>query len=142
MHIRLASLDDCSLLAAMNSQLIKDEGHRNPMDMQELSKRMERWLQGEYQAAIAAEGDNPVGYALFKNQPEFVYVRQLFVTPSGRRKGVARNLLTWLRTNCWHPDALVRVEVLIGNSGAKEFWRAVGFKEYCLTMEGAAANVG
>ncbi|MDB5384773.1 MAG: hypothetical protein JWM11_419, partial [Planctomycetaceae bacterium] len=32
-HYRFATLDDAELLAAMNQQLIRDEGHRNPMNL-------------------------------------------------------------------------------------------------------------
>jgi hypothetical protein len=35
-----AAVDDVPLLAAMNSRLIRDEGHRNPMTLPELEERM------------------------------------------------------------------------------------------------------
>ncbi len=41
---RFASVEDCSMLAAWNYQLIRDEGHRNPMDIFELEERMRGWL--------------------------------------------------------------------------------------------------
>jgi ribonuclease HI len=37
----------------MNYQLIHDEGHRNPMTIQELEERMRAWLaSGEYEAVL------------------------------------------------------------------------------------------
>jgi hypothetical protein len=33
MQYRVASVADCPTLAALNAQLIQDEGHRNPMSM-------------------------------------------------------------------------------------------------------------
>jgi hypothetical protein len=47
MTFRLASVDDCRLLAEMNHQLIQDEGHRNKMTVAELERRMRGWLSGE-----------------------------------------------------------------------------------------------
>jgi hypothetical protein len=47
MNYRSASSRDAPLLAALNQQLIQDEGHRNPMSIAELKDRMEEWLAGE-----------------------------------------------------------------------------------------------
>ncbi|MCB0015402.1 MAG: hypothetical protein KDE34_25980, partial [Anaerolineales bacterium] len=68
---------DIPLLAAMNQQLIRAEGHRNPMTLAQLEERMAGFLAGAYQAAIfVAEG--PVGYALWRPEPDHVYLRQFF----------------------------------------------------------------
>jgi len=45
---RRATLEDASVLAPMNAQLIRDEGHRNSMTVPQLSERMVLWLGGEY----------------------------------------------------------------------------------------------
>jgi hypothetical protein len=47
MNFRSATLDDAPLLAEMNHQLIRDEGHRNPMTVFELAERMREWLSGD-----------------------------------------------------------------------------------------------
>ena len=124
----------------MNLQLIKEEGHRNTMGIPQLSKRMAGWLQGEYQAVLFEENDTPVGYALFRFEPEFVYLRQLFVVPEYRRRGVARNAIRWLWANAWANAPRLRIDVLVGNVSGREFWRSVGFTEYCVTMEAASQN--
>ena len=41
MHLRRATLADAALLAELNRQLIRDEGHRNSMSLAELETRME-----------------------------------------------------------------------------------------------------
>src|SRR5437870_9469274 len=46
MTYRHATLDDCPLLAELNCQLIRDEGHRNRMTLPELEQRMRGWLAG------------------------------------------------------------------------------------------------
>jgi len=140
MHYRFASAKESDLIAPMNLQLIKDEGHRNHMDIPQLSERMAGWLQGEYQAVLFEDNDTPVGYALFRLEPEFVYLRQLFVVPEHRRRGVARNALRWLWDYAWPNVPRLRIDVLVGNVSGREFWQSVGFTEYCITMEAASPN--
>lgn len=119
----------------MNFQLIRDEGHRNSMDVQQLRDRMASWLSGEYEAVVFEDDGTPVGYALFRREPDFVYLRQLFVAPAHRRLGVARQALSWLWSNAWSSVQRLRIDVLVGNTGGREFWRKVGFTDYCVTME-------
>ena len=107
------------------------------MDILQLGKRMRDWLQGEYEAVIFEQDDIPIGYALFKREDEFVYLRQLFVSPENRRQGIARYALQWLWGNAWTNDRHIRIDVLVGNGGARAFWHSVGFSEYCVTMEAA-----
>jgi hypothetical protein len=52
MNFRRATSEDCALLAELNQQLIRDEGHRNKMTVPELEQRMKDWLASEYAAAI------------------------------------------------------------------------------------------
>lgn len=140
MRYRFASAKDSDLIAPMNLQLIKDEGHRNAMDIPQLAKRMASWLQGEYQAVLFEENGIPVGYALFRHEPEFVYLRQLYVVSELRRQGIARNALHWLWANAWSNAPRLRIEVLVGNVSGREFWWSVGFTEYCVTMEAASPS--
>jgi len=136
MEYRPATPADAATLAAMNHQLIRDEGHRNPMTVAELEARMAGWLGGsEYQAVLFEEDGLPVGYALYRRETDYIYLRQFFVRPECRRRGVGRAALGWLQRNAWAGERRVRVEVLIGNSAGIAFWRAVGFRDYCLTLE-------
>ena len=53
MQYRFATLADVRFLAELNHQLIRDEGHRNSMDVDQLAHRMYGWLSsGEYRAVI------------------------------------------------------------------------------------------
>lgn len=132
---RLATPLDAPALAAMNQDLIRAEGHRNRMALPELERRMAGWLSGEYRAAVFEDGGLAVGYALFRSEPEYVYLRQFYVRPDSRRRGVGRGALDWLRRHAWADAARVRIEVLVGNAPAIAFWRAVGFEDYSLAME-------
>jgi GNAT superfamily N-acetyltransferase len=134
-HFRLATPADADILGHLNAQLIQDEGHRNAMSVSELVERMRGWLAGEYEAVIAEECGVVVGYALFRREPDHVYLRQLFVQRDTRRRGMGRRIVQWLIGNVGRDAARVRIEVLVGNEAARSFWKAIGFHEYCVTME-------
>ena len=135
MDYRVAGLENIGLLAQMNHDLIRDEGHCNPMTLAELEERMAGWLQGEYEAVLFEEDGAPIGYALYRWMPEFVYLRHFFVRPEFRRRGVGRAALAWLCANVWRDARRVRVDVLSHNAAGAVFWRATGFSDYAVTME-------
>jgi GNAT superfamily N-acetyltransferase len=131
---REASDQDFGLLAEWNHQLIRDEGHRNPMTIEQLSERMKKWLEGDYRAVIFSE-DQPVGYALFKKEGELVYLRQMFVRRDRRRSGIGRAAFEILRREIWPSGIRLTVDVLCRNVGGVAFWRSLGYQDYCLTLE-------
>ena len=100
-----------SVLAPMNAQLIRDEGHRNSMTIPQLTERMSEWLKTEYQAFLFELGGKTIGYALHRVEPEHIYLRQLFVQPEMRRRGIARQAPEWLRHNAWGVRSRVRIAV-------------------------------
>jgi predicted acetyltransferase len=132
---RRAMPDDCIRLAELNHQLIHDEGHRNPMTVPELEQRMKSWLAGEYNAMIFADGGAVVAYALYCEQPEEIYLRQLFVVHDRRRQGIGRQAVEILRSQIWPKNKRLTVGVLVQNTGAVAFWRSVGYRDYSLTLE-------
>lgn len=134
-QFRFATVADAERLAPLNAQLIRDEGHRNPMTEAELAQRMTDWLRGDYRAVVFEDGSDLIGYALFRAEPEHVYLRQLFVTADHRHQGVGRQAVAWLWQNAWKGTPRVRIDVLIHNAMAINFWHAVGFHDYCITME-------
>ena len=135
MIFRRATLDDCALLAELNHQLICDEGHRNRMTVLELEQRMKAWLASEYSAALFEDGGEVVAYALYCERPEEVYLRQLFVARNRRRRSIGREAVKILRTQVWPASKRLTVEVLVQNQAAVAFWRSVGYRDYCLTLE-------
>ncbi len=135
MRYRYASIDDASLLADMNFRLIRDEGHRNPMTVHQLEHRMSDWLLDEYHAVVFEDEREVAGYALYKFEPDWTYLRQFFVAPARRRQGIGRAAIVWLLQNAWNESARIRVEVLTGNLAGIEFWRSMGFIDYSLTLE-------
>jgi predicted acetyltransferase len=136
MKFRHATLDDCALLAELNYQLLHDEGHRNrKMSIPELEQRMRGWLASEYAAVIFEKDGEVVAYALYREQPEEIYLRQLFVMRNRRRKGIGRKAVEILRTKIWPASKRLTVDVLVQNTAAIAFWRTVGYKDYCLALE-------
>lgn len=142
MSFRPAKLGDCPLLARLNHQLIQDEGHRNPMTVAQLEERMRDWLADEYRAVIYEDGGEVVAYALYREQPDEIYLRQLFVVRHRRREGLGRRAMEILRTEIWPKDKRLTVAVLVKNAAAVAFWRATGYTDYCLTLEIMPGSAG
>lgn len=131
---RFATIDDCSMLAAWNYQLIRDEGHRNPMDVLELEERMRGWLaSGEYLAMIF-EVEEPVAYALFRETDEEIDLRQFFVVRHRRHEGIGSGAMAQLFA-LWPHEKRWTVSVLTKNTPAVAFWQAMGYADYALTLE-------
>jgi ribosomal protein S18 acetylase RimI-like enzyme len=136
MHFRTATLDDCPLLAELNHQLLQDENHRNQnMSLAGLEQRMRDWLASEYATVIFEQNEEVVAYVLYRVQPAEIYLRQLFVARNRRRQGIGREAIEILRTKIWPRDKRLTVDVLVQNTAAIAFWRAVGYRDYCLALE-------
>jgi len=135
MNFRPATMADCPGLADMNHQLIRDEGHRNPLTIPQLEERMRGWLTADYRAYVGEEGNAIVVYSLFREQADEIYLRQLFVARHRRREGWGRRMMGFLRTEVWPRHKRLTVEVLVGNTAAVAFWRAMGYRDYSLTLE-------
>lgn len=132
---RQALQSDADLLGLLNHQLIQDEGHRNPMTVPELQERMRGWLGGGYAAVLFENETEIVAYALYREEPELIYLRQFFVQRHCRRKGIGQKALHLLRTQIWPAHKRLTVEVLTSNHASISFFKAEGFREYCLTLE-------
>ena len=140
MRYRIATAADAHLLAPMNHRLIRDEGHRNSMSVAELETRMQAWLDSEYQVVLFEDEQGIAGYALYKREPDWIYLRQFFVQSDRRRRGIGAAAMTWLLENVWNDAPRVRLDVLVGNTEGIEFWRSLGFADYCVTMEKLVAS--
>jgi predicted acetyltransferase len=144
MNFRRAIINDAALLAELNHLLLHDENHRNKkMSIPELEQRMRSWLAAEYAAVIFEQDGEVVAYALYREEPEEIYLRQLFVARNQRRKGLGRKVVEILRSKIWPTNKRLTVDVLVQNTAAIAFWRAVGYQDYCLALEilpGGAIN--
>ena len=96
---------------------------------------MKDWLASEYSAVIFEKVREVVAYALYREQPREIYLRQLFVARKRRRKGIGKEAVKILRSKIWPTNKRLTVEVLVKNEAAVAFWRKAGYKDYCLALE-------
>jgi GNAT superfamily N-acetyltransferase len=134
LRYRAATVADAAVLGRLNHELIRDEGHRNPMGVDALVERMRHWLADEgYEALLGFDGDDLVAYVLWRDEPDCVYLRQIFVQREHRRQGVARHLMLSVFER-W-PAKRLTVDVLAGNARALAFWRRMGYRDYAVLLE-------
>jgi GNAT superfamily N-acetyltransferase len=133
---RKAVAADIPTLAELNRQLQIDEQHRLRMELSELIPRITRWCHEDgYEAVLFDRDGQTAGYALYRREPEHVYLKQFFVCRDMRRQGIGRQAIEWLAANVWQAAPAVYLDVLVHNQPGIAFWRAVGFADYCVTME-------
>jgi len=135
MKYRMATVSDCPLLAEFNHQLIQDEGHRNTMNLAELEQRLRGWLAAEYAGVLFTNAGETVAYALYRELPQEVYLRHLFVVRHRRRQGCGRGAMEILRSKIWPAHKRLSLEVLAQNTAALAFYHAMGYRDYSLKLE-------
>ena len=62
----------------------------------ELTARMVNWLRGDYECYVARRDGRTLGNCMYRESPEYYYLRQLFVVRDYRRCGTATQLLDWM----------------------------------------------
>lgn len=105
------------------------------MSVEELRKRMEGWLAGDYTAVIFEIDSVPVAHGLYLERDDEIYLRQFFVDRERRRGGIGRQAIQILRDQIWDPQKRLTLEVLVDNEDALTFWHSVGYKDYSIAME-------
>jgi GNAT superfamily N-acetyltransferase len=133
--LRDAAAADIAQLASWNRQLIEDEGHDNPMSLDELVARMRTWLATDYRAVVFEVAATLVGYALFRDTPEWIHLRQFFVARDRRRRGIGARAVGLLRDTVFPSGKVILVEAMAWNDAALSFWRKVGFADRYIGLE-------
>jgi GNAT superfamily N-acetyltransferase len=90
-------------------------------------------------AGMTAAGSASVAYALLRDTPEWVHLRQFFVARDRRRRGIGARAVALLRDSVIPPDKPVIVEAMVWNHPALAFWRAVGFADRYVGLESRPA---
>lgn len=139
---RLATLDDVNLLAGLNQQLSQDEGQLSGLTFEQVAERLRTWLGNDYRAVIFEQSNEVVAYALYCigerfEGDRFIFLRHFFVQRAHRRRGIGREAMRLLLKDVFPPNARILLDVLFQNQGARDFWKRIGFKEHCLTLEWA-----
>jgi len=125
--INQASLDDLDVLALMNKQLIEDEQHDNPMDVEALKIRMKEFLLGEYRAYLFKQEEVIKGYALVNYVRKPAYLRQFFLCRDSRGSGLGKACFQLLLKELKVEQ--LDVEVMYWNETGYKFWKSLGFEE-------------
>lgn len=130
--LKPCSEQDLGLLAIFNKQLIEDEQHENPMNIDQLKERMEDFLHTDYKAYFFTMDGLIIGYALVNTNRAPNYLRQFFILREHRRKGCGRESFHELM-RCLNTDA-IDIEVLSWNLTGRKFWESMGFNERSIYM--------
>ncbi len=144
-----ATIADAPVLAAMNRQLADDERSRNPMTVDALTTRMEKWLGEGWQAVLFLNGSQTiVGYALFQIGHDYydasipeIYVRQFFIARDRRRHGIGRRAWAMLSKEVFPSGSHIHLDVLATNPGGRHFWASLGFQPYSMALRLAPSEV-
>jgi predicted acetyltransferase len=130
--LKLCSEKDLDELAALNKELIQDEGHDNLMNLEQLKERMRGFINTTYKAYIFVVAGGTGGYALIDTSRTPCYLRQFFICRGLRRKGYGRAAFDLLLGEIG--SDVVDIEVLAWNGAGRAFWKSLGFAERSVSM--------
>lgn len=84
----------------------------------------------DYAVIVARDGRRMAGFAIMECLDEHAHLCLLAVRPGYRRRGVGRALVEWLETSARTAGIFsVRLELRAGNDAAKQFYRALGYRD-------------
>ena len=121
-----ARASDAALLAVMSRTLV-ESGLAPAWDAARI-----RWHVRHADSVVLAarHGGATAGFAIMRYGEESAHLNLLAVTPSHRRRGVARSLLNWLEDTARTAGTFViALELRAGNAAARAFYRAQGYHE-------------
>jgi GNAT superfamily N-acetyltransferase len=138
---RTAVDSDLPVLARMNRRLIEDEGSRNPMTVDELRRRMQGWLAGDWTIQLLVDQGTVLGYTVYSvGNDEFtpdlpvVYLRQFYIERENRNRGLGSRAFKALAQAHFPQGSTVVLDALASNPRGYNFWRELGFQPYCTTL--------
>jgi GNAT superfamily N-acetyltransferase len=133
---RRATPQDAAHLAEMNAELSRDEGAAPVGSLADYELRIRTWLEEDrYEAALAALDAETIAYVVWRDDPDYadVFVRQYFVVPEHRGRGLGRRLFETAVAEFW-PDRTLRLDVYDSNPRGGAFWEGLGFVPFSRLM--------
>jgi GNAT superfamily N-acetyltransferase len=124
--LRPAGTRDIPELARLNKALADEESYDVARSLDELTERMQRFLVGPYEAYFIVDSGADAGYVLVNSRVEPLYIRQFYVKPQHRKKGVGRRAVEAIIRQ--YKTDKIDVEVMAWNHLGMKFWQGVGFK--------------
>jgi len=143
LSLRPAARADLPRLAAMNKQLIEDEGSPNPMSIAQLQARMAEWLIADrYRVETIIADETVIGYIIYSIRKDeyfpdrqMVFVRQFYVAREHRRQGVGKRAFELLADTRFPTNCTISLDVLTSNSNGQRFWASLGFQPYYVNLK-------
>ncbi|HUX19821.1 MAG TPA: tol-pal system-associated acyl-CoA thioesterase [Spirochaetia bacterium] len=126
--LKIAGTADADELAELNSLLLEEEKYDRSFTHVELVDRMSTFLgaKSDYDAFFIVDSGRTAGYLLANRGVSPVYVRQFYVHPEFRRRGLGRRAIDELE-RYYHTSDL-DVEVMAWNDLGMKFWESIGFR--------------
>ncbi len=135
MKIETAKQDDLTILAMMYKQLRIDAKYRDTLSLAELQEKMNGFISDDgWVASLFYHEGQVIGYCLWQEKSDAVYIRQFWIMRSQRRQGYGRKYFIKLQEENWENKRL-KLEVLYHNKRGESFWHAMGFAPYAITYE-------
>ncbi len=135
MRIETARQDDLTILAMMYKQLRIDAKYRTHLSLEKLQEKMNAFItEDAWIASLFRHERQVIGYCLWQEKSDAVYIRQFWIMRSQRRQGYGRECFSKLQKEVWKGKRL-KLEVLYHNKRGESFWHAMGFTPYAITYE-------
>ena len=143
MKLRPAGPADIQTLAALNRQLLDDEGHPSSASVAELIETHRDWLAADAWSQDILEVDGTVvgyivhginPYPLDPQVPER-FIRQFSIDRPYRRNGLGRDAFELFLETRMEPGGRLTLDVLESNPAGLAFWKAVGCRPFFHRME-------
>lgn len=141
--IRKAGPDDLEILAALNRQLLEDEGNLLEIAPGELIERHRDWQRtGEWSQDILDLDGVAVGYIVHTPNPyplkpdlPELFLRQFCIDRSRRGEGLGKAGFALFLRHRLPPGGRVTLDVLETNTAGQAFWEAVGCRPFFRRLE-------
>lgn len=108
---------------------------RNPVKTLGLLKRCLPGGPRDHAAVVVEDGDNIIGYALYKHSETEVKIKHVAVHEIERRNGAATTLLNWIIDS--YPDSKKKIvaDVSENNTAAQRLFASLAFKAQLVRNE-------
>ena len=125
--LRLARLPEADAIALMSRELIEAGLGGWSWDPQRVARAIRA---RDTVVLVAAAQDSLIGFAIMNFGDASAHLSLLAVRPSHQRRGVGARMMAWLEESALVAGiATINLELRAGNSAARDFYRALGFRD-------------
>lgn len=125
--LRLASPADADAIALMSRELIEAGLSGWSWDPQRVARAIRA---RDTVVLVAAAQNSLIGFAIMNFGDASAHLSLLAVQPPHQRRGIGARMMAWLEESALVAGiAMINLELRTNNSGARDFYRALGFRE-------------